>query len=1003
MATTELFDLVPTDLLANLEFRHKLWSRAHGDLSFQADMMKACKEDFLFWSAAFAWVYEPRPRPLANGGFRPTTVPFIPWPHQIPVILNIRHNIGRRDVVVKKSRGEGMSWIGILMALHDWLFFSGRKIGLVSRTELMADDPGNMDSLLAKCLSVKTNVLRPSGSWMMLEHLEVGDQVVGSDGLPVNVIGKVAPYEADLFDVVFGDGTSIACTGDHKFPVTEKYQRQSARRLYNPHKPSNVAVQDMLGRLKCSDGKHWNFMVQAAPCVEFPEQLLAIEPYTLGVLLGDGCLSKCATEFACVDVEIAERVNRHHAVKKWGGICWGISGLKPKLRSLGLDGKRAWEKSIPAPYLRASKRQRLELLRGLMDTDGTVANRSGYATFTTTSKVMARQVQVLVRSLGGASYTRNMTNSYKYKGEAKQGRRSWMVSVSLPQDNPFHLQRKAEKYRFRRHTTGKLIVDIKPAGRGMVSCISVDSPDRLFIAQDYTLTHNCDWELERLPKWMTGYDEIDWKRDKNRHSFVNFRTGSQINAFAATSDTGRAGRYTWFMPDELGFWDRPKDQKFMDSIRSSTDSRLIISTPNGMDGAYYKIAEVHPGNALVMVLSWRDNPDKNRGLYKVINDKPYLVDPVANPFPTLQPGWRLPDAAMFNELRKKGFKIEGTIRSPWYDYECLKSDATPRSIATELDIDFGGSMHKYFFPDFFRKLDGEGQAEGTIRPPMWRGRFDWLKEELKGVMVSEEDGKELKLWCPLDKGRVIAGHSYVFGIDISRGEGGDFTSNSVCSIIDLNTMEQVGEWATNTVEPIPFADGCIALAKIFNNAYMIWEHNGPGNSFGRRVLERRYGNIHYRTDDFQRIKSFGGVKKVGWVSGGGKKATLMDGFRRAVIVGELTVRSADVAKECNEYIIEPATGKVRHLLAGRSDDDPDQGEAHGDRVIAIALALEGAKERPVAPAKKITPDQVVVDERSFGGRMQIAKEKQEAEEDEWEGSTTYASIRLGTYSAEGAW
>lgn len=660
MATTELFDLVPTDLLENLEFRQKLWTRAHGDPDFQADMMKACREDFLFWSASFVWLYEPRPRPLPNGGFRPTTVPFVAWPHQIPVILNIRHNIGQRDIIVKKSRGEGMSWIGILMAIHDWLFFHGRKIGLVSRTELMADDPGNMDSLLAKV----------------------------------------------------------------------------------------------------------------------------------------------------------------------------------------------------------------------------------------------------------------------------------------------------------------------------------------------------DWELARLPKWMTGYEEVDYKRDRNRHSFVNFRTGSQINAFAATSDTGRAGRYTWFMPDELGFWDRPKDQKFMDSIRSSTDSRLVISTPNGMDGAYYKIAEVHPGNALVMVLSWRDNPDKNRGLYKVINDKPYLVDPIANPFPTLQPGWRLPDAAMFNELRKKGFKIEGTVRSPWYDYECLKSDATPRSIATELDIDFGGSMHKYFFPDFFRKLDGEGQAEGTIRTPMWIGRFDWLKEELKGVLVPEEDGKELKLWCPLDKGRVPA-HSYAFGIDISRGEGGDFTSNSVCSIIDLNTMEQVGEWATNTVEPIPFADGCIALAKIFNNAYMIWEHNGPGNSFGRRVLERRYGNIHYRTDDFQRVKSFGGVKKVGWVSGAGKKATLMDQFRRAVIVGELTVRSADVAKECNEYIIEPATGKVRHLLAGRSDDDPDQGEAHGDRVIAIALALEGAKERPVAAAKKITPDQVVVDERSFGGRMQIAKEKQEAEEDEWEGRS--GLTRLGIYSAEEAW
>jgi hypothetical protein len=110
-----------------------------------------------------------------------------------------------------------------------------------------------------------------------------------------------------------------------------------------------------------------------------------------------------------------------------------------------------------------------------------------------------------------------------------------------------------------------------------------------------------------------------------------------------------------------------------------------------------------------------------------------------------------------------------------------------------------------------------------------------------------------------------------------------------------------------------------------------------------------------------------------------------------------------VAKECNEYIVEPSTGKVRHLLAGRSDDDPDQGEAHGDRVIAIALAMEGAKERPVAAAKKITPDQLLIDERSFGGRMQIAQEKQEALEQEWEDRSTFGSIYLGTSLAGGTW
>jgi hypothetical protein len=273
-------------------------------------------------------------------------------------------------------------------------------------------------------------------------------------------------------------------------------------------------------------------------------------------------------------------------------------------------------------------------------------------------------------------------------------------------------------------------------------------------------------------------------------------------------------------------------------------------------------------------------------------------------------------------------------------------------------------------------------------------------------MVEEDDGKELKLWCPLSSGKPPL-HKYAFGIDICRGEGGDFTSNSVCSIIDLTTMEQVGEWASNTIEPIPFADGCIALAKLFHDAYMIWEHNGPGNSFGKRVIERRYNNIHYRSDDFQRVKSSTGVKKVGWVSGSGKKTTLMDEFRRAVMTGELIVRSAEVAKEAAEYIVEPSTHKVRHILAGRSIDDPDQGEAHGDRVIAIALALVGAKERPVSSAQL----QKAVQERqgseqSFGGRMQMAKEReQERDEDVWDGRTNWELMTTEGVSlpAESSW
>lgn len=656
MATSELFKLVPTDLLENLEFRHKLWSRAHGDVGFQADMMKACREDILFWLSAFVFLNEPRDRYFSDGRLKPKVMPFIPWPHQIPVILQIRENIGKRTIVVKKSRGEGMSWIGLLMAMHDWLFFDGKKIGLVSSTEDKSDDPGNMDSLLAKV----------------------------------------------------------------------------------------------------------------------------------------------------------------------------------------------------------------------------------------------------------------------------------------------------------------------------------------------------DWELDKLPKWMGGYPDVHFKRGKTNHSFVNWRNGSQINAFAATSDTGRAGRYTWFMPDELAFWKRPKDQEFMDSIRGSTESRLIISTPNGMNGAYYKVC-MNPGSALTLVLDWKDNPSKNRGMYKVIGDQPFLLDPIGNPYPDPIPaGWQIPNQKMFGDLRMKGFKIEGTTRSPWYDSQCLEPDATARSVASEIDMDFGGSMHKFFFPEFFKK------AEATIRPPSWRGRLDWLNDPLKAVLVEEDGGKDLKLWCPLDKGNPPL-HSYAMGIDLSRGEGGAYTSNSVCSIIDLVTMEQVAEWATNTVDPASFADGCVALAYLFRGAYMMWEHNGPGSVFSARMLELRYANVYYRAEKYARTKQLTGVRKVGWVSGPVSKNTVIEQFRRATMLGELTIRSSALLDECSEYIIVPNTtnAEIRHNAAGRSEDDPNQGQQHGDRVIAMCVALEGAKDRPVSSSQL---QQAIADKnagglRTFGGRTRHIEEQQQEQDDVWDNRSNYDLMGLpGMYA-----
>jgi hypothetical protein len=71
--------------------------------------------------STFCWCFEPRPK-IVDGKKQPNAMPFIPWDHQVPAILEIRDKLGYEDIGVLKSRGEGMSWIAVLFAVHDFLF-----------------------------------------------------------------------------------------------------------------------------------------------------------------------------------------------------------------------------------------------------------------------------------------------------------------------------------------------------------------------------------------------------------------------------------------------------------------------------------------------------------------------------------------------------------------------------------------------------------------------------------------------------------------------------------------------------------------------------------------------------------------------------------------------------------------------------------------------------------------------------------------------------------------
>jgi hypothetical protein len=473
-----------------------------------------------------------------------------------------------------------------------------------------------------------------------------------------------------------------------------------------------------------------------------------------------------------------------------------------------------------------------------------------------------------------------------------------------------------------------LFIDLAAVGlvsRNEKAADNPDDPDSLF--------WKIDWELTKLPKWMLPQD---FKRNLADHTLKNNDNGSTITAYSATGDVASGGRKRWFLKDELAKFKPGEDRNAMASTQHVTNSRLIVSTPKGRTGVYAEI--MHETSSMKkLVLDWRDNPSKNRGLYEYKDGKPVAVDPVNNPLPKnyCDP----PDdeiRALLGRLKQKGFVLEGKTRSPWYDHECDRPGATPQTIAQELDRDYGGSKHRVFLEGFFKQADAE------TKPPVIVGRLTYSGEDLVARFDKTPDGL-LHLWLKLDVNNRPPEKLYVIGADPSYGLGGAFSNNSAACVIDAGSMEQVAEFAVHTMPPEDFAEFCIALAKWFHNAYLIFESNGPGFGYAKRLLRRGYGNVYYRNDELKNSKSK--QRKVGWWSSPDTKKIIIGEFDKTVRNGELKLHSDALVKECWQYVV--INGEIRNESEAASSDDVSQKHSHADRVIAAALSLHGIRDRPL--------------------------------------------------------
>jgi phosphate starvation-inducible PhoH-like protein len=355
-----------------------------------------------------------------------------------------------------------------------------------------------------------STVLTPSG-FRPIGDLRVGDLVIGSKGLPTPVLGVYPQGRKEIFRVRAQDGASTLCCGEHLWRVFTPDDRRR-------EKPGRIVeTRDMVGRLRAAHRHRFELPLLDAP-VEFPQRDVPLDPYALGLLLGDGCMTGTTTpSFTTTDPELVaaleEMLDGIELRRRTGGIDFdlrhtaghrgGVIVANPVtavLRELGLVGTRSNTKFVPELYKENDAGVRLAILQGLFDSDGGPVRQGGRTCrvqYTTCSERLHEDVAFLVRSLGGVAYSRRRPAAGRPAGGTRDRPihhrlDAFVMDIRLPVAlEPFRLERKRSRYRGDGRGRPMRFVDsIEPAGEAETVCIQVAAADSLYVTDDFLVTHN---------------------------------------------------------------------------------------------------------------------------------------------------------------------------------------------------------------------------------------------------------------------------------------------------------------------------------------------------------------------------------------------------------------------------------------------------------------------------------------------------------------------------------
>lgn len=357
----------------------------------------------------------------------------------------------------------------------------------------------------------------PDRGFVQIKDLKIGDRVSSPSGSDSVIEGIYPQGPLQMVKFTFSDGTSAVSSEDHLWNVV------SMNKVFGM-KPNTVTASEIIKAMSRKAHRVRDIHLPAHLPVEMDEADLPIHPYVLGALIGDGSFREGTPNITSADPQIVDRCDAemvpgvHRTFKSKRGIAttWAYSKddtrggvtnpLTQRLRDLGLWDHKSELKFIPEMYFNSSLQQRIDLMQGLMDTDGEGRGPGGGGEdtdavfFYTSSPQLAQDVARLARSLGTVAFIRDRIPNYVHLAEKREGLPAYTVSMRNMSKRygfeMFHLDRKKPDCLYEMRNRNRQFKSFEYLDIEDAVCIKVSSPDSLYFTNDFIPTHNTTLALQ---------------------------------------------------------------------------------------------------------------------------------------------------------------------------------------------------------------------------------------------------------------------------------------------------------------------------------------------------------------------------------------------------------------------------------------------------------------------------------------------------------------------------